>query len=389
MKTIMGYKRTDGSFGIRNNVLVISLVQCANSTVDKIARHCGVPSITIDTGCGEYKNQETRTNLGLIRAGQHPNTYGVLLVSLGCQWTKPDFIADEIKKSGAKVEHLCIQDENGVMNTYKKGVDIVEKMKSEGEAMKREECPLSELKVSVYCGGSDWSSSLAANVVTGEAADLFADDGGAFVSASVRGMPGNEKHVIELAANYSVGLQILDIVNEYRHDVFKMTGQSIADVNPTPGNKEYGITTLCEKAISNLKLSVSRTKVQGVLQVGENIPGSGQWFLDNRQGGNDVYASTALAMSGAHICMFTTGRGTPIGNATSTVIKITGNPDTYERLGKEMIDFNASTVILGDKTMQESAQDLYNLLIEVANGKQTKAEILQDFSWATPPFGKI
>ena len=98
-------------------------------------------------------------------------------------------------------------------------------------------------------------------------------------------MPGNEQRLIDLAVNYQVGEAILDIVDEYRQDVFRMTGQSIADVNPTPGNKAHGITTLCEKAIGNLKLSGSRTKVQGVLQVGEDIPGPGQWFLDNRQGG--------------------------------------------------------------------------------------------------------
>ena len=114
-------------------------------------------------------------------------------------------------------------------------------------------------------------------------------------------MPGHERHLIELAATHEVGEHILNIVEEYRNDVLKMTGQSIADVNPTPGNKAHGITTLCEKAIGNLELSGNRTKVVGVLEVGEDVPASGQWLLDNRQGGNDVYATTALAMTGAHI----------------------------------------------------------------------------------------
>lgn len=389
MRTIKAYKRSDGNFGIRNYVLVISLVQCANSAVNKIAVHCEVPAITIDTGCGEYHDQESRTNLGLIRAGQHPNVYGVLLVSLGCQWTNPEYIAKEIEKGGAKVAHLCIQDEGGVEKTVAKGIKIVEDMKNEGKAMKREDCPLSGLKLSVYCGGSDWSSSLAANVVTGEAADLFADEGAAFISASVRGMPGNERHVIELAANYEVGAQILKIVEEYRNDVFQMTGQSIADVNPTPGNKAHGITTLCEKAIGNLELSGNRTTVNGVLQVGQNIPGPGQWFLDNRQGGNDVYACTALAMSGAHMCLFTTGRGTPLGNAVSVTVKITGNPETYERLGNEMIDFDASRIITAGSKVDCLGKELFEKAIEIANGEPSKAEVIQDFSWATPPFGKI
>ena len=218
---------------------------------------------------------------------------------------------------------------------------------------------------------------------------MHGDIGGAFLSCSFRGMAGGERHVIELADNYEVGKQILDILDEYRHDILRMTGQSISDVNPTPGNKAHGITTLCEKALSNLKLSGSRTRVKGLLRVGEEAPGPGQYLIDSRQGGNDVYACTAIAMSGAHICLFTTGRGTPHGNAATVVIKITGNADTYKRLGEEMIDFDASPVITEGKPMKEAAKELYDLMMEVANGKKTKAEILEDFSWVTPPFGKI
>lgn len=386
---VMGYRRAHGRFGIRNQVLVISLVQCANGAVTRIAARCGVPAVTIDTGCGEYHDQENRTNLGLIRAGQHPNVYGAVLVSLGCQWTDPKAIAAEIEKYGTKVFHLCIQDEGGVKATVEKGTALVEQLLKEGREMPREPFPVSDLVVSVYCGGSDWSSSLAANVTTGEAADLLGDAGAAIVSAGIRGMPGNERHLIELAADYKVGERILNIVEEYRNDVLKMTGQSIADVNPTPGNKAHGITTLCEKAIGNLELSGNRTKVVGVLEVGEDIPSSGQWLLDNRQGGNDVYAATALAMTGAHICLFTTGRGTPLGNAASVTIKITGNPDTYARLGKEMIDFDASPVITQNRDYRDMGKELYQQVLAVASGARTKAEELEDFSWVTPPFGKI
>ena len=382
-QTVMGYRRTYGRFGIRNQVLVMSLVQCANGAATQIAARCGVPAITINTGCGEYHDQENRTNLGLIRAGQHPNVYGVVLVSLGCQWTNPQAIAAEIEKYGTKVYHLCIQDEGGVKRTVEKGTTLVNQLLQEGKEMPREPFPVSDLIVSVYCGGSDWSSSLAANVTTGEAADLLGDAGAAIVSAGIRGMPGHERHLIELAATHEVGEHILNIVEEYRNDVLKMTGQSIADVNPTPGNKAHGITTLCEKAIGNLELSGNRTKVVGVLEVGEDVPASGQWLLDNRQGGNDVYATTALAMTGAHICLFTTGRGNPIGNACMTTIKITGNPTTATML-EDMIDYSAKPMLYGEKTLQESGRELYDLILRVANGEETKAEKLGDYSWTTP-----
>ena len=127
----------------------------------------------------------------------------------------------------------------------------------------------------------------------------------------------------------------------------------------------------------------------GVLEVGEDVPGPGQWLLDNRQGGNDVYAATALAMAGAHICLFTTGRGTPLGNAASVTIKITGNPETYARLGAEMIDFDASPVITQHRDYRDLGRELYREVLAVAGGKRTKAEELEDFSWVTPPYGKI
>ena len=184
-QTVMGYRRTYGRFGIRNQVLVMSLVQCANGAATQIAARCGVPAITINTGCGEYHDQENRTNLGLIRAGQHPNVYGVVLVSLGCQWTNPQAIAAEIEKYGTKVYHLCIQDEGGVKRTVEKGTTLVNQLLQEGKEMPREPFPVSDLIVSVYCGGSDWSSSLAANVTTGEAADLLGDAGAGSVVCPV------------------------------------------------------------------------------------------------------------------------------------------------------------------------------------------------------------
>lgn len=389
MRTIQAYRRANGEIGIRNRILILSLVQCANGAVNKIASICDVPAITIDTGCGEYHDQEHRTNLGLIRAGQNPNVYGVVLVSLGCQWTDPAAIGSEIEKCGKKVYHICIQDIGGVQSAVEKGVELVRQMQAEAAALKREEFPISMLKFSVYCGGSDWSSSVAANVVTGECADKLGDQGAAFATASLRGAPGNEQHLIDLAADYTIGERILNAVEEYRNDVFQMTGQSIADVNPTPGNKAFGITTLCEKAIGNLKLSGNRTPINGVLEVGDPLPGPGQWFIDNRQGGNDVYATTTLAMAGTHLCLFTTGRGTPLGTPTAVTVKITGNADTYRRLGAEMIDFDASPIITEGASVDQLSDELLDLVVEIANGAPAKSELLADYSWATPPFGKI
>lgn len=389
MRTIKAYRRSNGTIGIRNHILVISLVHCSNSTAAKIASACKVPAITIDTGCGEFRKDEERTNLGLIRAGQHPNVYGVLLISLGCQWTNPEYIAGEIAKAGTKVAHLCIQKEGGVERTVIRGTQIVCDMMAESSALNREDVPISDLRLSVYCGGSDWSSSLAANPVVGECMDLFADQGAAFVSSPIRGMPGGEQHLTRLARDTTIGRRVLEISCEYRNEILQATGQSISDVNPTPGNKANGMTTLREKAISNLKLSGNRTPLNGILEIGEPIPGPGFWIIDNRKGSNDIYACTAVAMAGAHICLFTTGQGTPIGIANTVTVKVTANPKTYAHLGQEIIDFNASAVITEGMTIEESAAQLFETVIEIANGKATKSELLGDNSWVTPPCGTI
>lgn len=388
MQTFMGYERSDGTVGIRNYTLVISLVQCANSTVNKIADQCGATAITIDTGCGEFEDQAQKTNLGLICAGSSPNVYGVLLVSLGCQWTDPELIKKEIEKTGKQVYHLCIQDERGMKNTIEKGVKIVKQMQKMAAQQERQEFPLSKLVVSLNSGGSDWTSSISANTVAGVASDLVISNGGSVIGGGVRGMPGDENYTVDLAVNHELGCKILDMVEEYCQDLFEITGERVSDVNPTPGNKMGGITTMAEKAIGNSKMQ-GTAPLQGLLELGERVPYPGAWFIDERHGGNDVYLTTAFAMCGANLMLFTTGKGTPQGNAVMPLIKITGNPMTNRILGKEIVDFSSGDVLEGKRSIQQAGEDLYKCIIEVANGKLTKAEIFGDYSYATPPASKI
>ncbi len=388
MQTFMGYGRGDGSVGIRNYVLVISLVQCANSTVHKIADRCNVAAITIDTGCGEFEDQALKTNLGLICAGSSPNVYGVLLVSLGCQWTDAALIQKEIEKASKKVYHLCIQDEGGMKNTIEKGAAIVERLKKEAGAQPREEFPLSKLVVSLNSGGSDWTSSISANTAAGVASDLIIENGGSVIGGGVRGMPGDESYTVDLAVSYELGCRVLDMVEEYCEDLYRITGERVSDVNPTPGNKAGGITTMAEKAIGNSEMQ-GTAPLQGFVEVGSRVLYPGAWFIDERHGGNDVYLTTAFAMCGANLMIFTTGKGTPMGNAVMPLLKVTGNPDTDRILGEEMIDFCSGDILEGKRSIEQAGEDLYRTIIDVANGKLTKAEIFGDFSYATPPATKI
>ena len=306
-ETIMGYKRADGSFGIRNQVVVISLVQCSNNAAQRISAACNVPATFVDAACGEFPDRFERTRRGFITTGTHPNTFGVVLLSLGCQQTDPEDVAEEIRKTGRPVVNISIQADGGVTKAIQDGIAAVEDLKRQAEAQKREPCPLSGLIIG---------------------------------------------------------------------------GKGLSQVNPTPGNKAGGLTTMTEKNLGSFKTQGHR-RILGILDCGDPVPGAGAWGINQAQGANDAYASTTLAMSGCHICLFTTGRGNPIGNACMTTIKITGNPQTATAL-EDMIDYSAAPMLYGELSLQESGRELYELLLRVANGEETKAEKLGDYSWTTP-----
>ncbi len=375
-ETIMGYKRADGTFGIRNHVVVISLVQCSNNAAQRIATACNVPATFVDAACGEFPDRFARTRRGFITAGTHPNTFGAVLLSLGCQQTDPEDVAAEIRKAGRPVVNISIQADGGVNKAIEDGIAAVEELKGRAEAQKREPCPLSGLIISGYNGGSDWTSGLSANPAVGEVIDMHTSIGGTIVHVSGRGGYPTD------AASYEVGMRLMDIGDFFNEDCTRRGGKGLSQVNPTPGNKAGGLTTMTEKNLGSFK-TAGHGRIRAILDCGDRVPGPGEWGINQAQGANDAYATTTLAMSGCHICLFTTGRGNPIGNACMTTIKITGNPRTAEALA-DMIDYSAKPMLYGELKLQESGRELYELLIRVANGEPTKAELMGDYSWTTP-----
>ena len=187
-QTVMGYPRTDGRFGIRNYVIVISLVQCANTAAQKIAQACGdIPAIVVEAACGEFAERFARTKLGFVAAGIHPNVYGVLLVSLGCQQADPEEIRAEIARYGKEVEHLCIRTDGGQTKVIETGIELVKGMQHRAAAQKRVPCPITGLVMGGYTGGSDWTSGLSSNPTVGEALDIHEAVGGIIIDGGGRG----------------------------------------------------------------------------------------------------------------------------------------------------------------------------------------------------------
>jgi len=375
-ETIMGFPRKDGTFGIRNNVIVISLVQCSNNAAQQIAHACDVGATFVDAACGEFPDRFERTRRGFITSGTHPNTYGVVLLSLGCQQTNPEDVAKEIQNSGRRVVSISLQSDGGVGKAIGEGIAAVNALKNEAVSQQRVPCLLSGLTISGYNGGSDWTSGLSANPIVGEAIDIHTSIGGTALHIVGRGGYPPQ------AASYEIGMRLIEIGDFFNEDCTARGGKGLSQVNPTPGNKAGGLTTMTEKNLGSFKTS-GHGKIKGILECGVRAPENGDWGINQAQGANDAYATTTYAMSGCHICLFTTGRGNPIGNACMTTIKITGNPRTAETLS-DMIDFSARPALYGEKTIQGSGMELYELLIDVANGKLTQAERLKDYSWTTP-----
>ncbi len=381
MREIQAFSRPDGQVGIRNLVLVLSMVSCSNTVVSRIAQKTGAIPITHEQGCVEFEEDHRRTRLALEAAGRNPNVYGVLLVGLGCEQTSLAGVKKAIAQAGKPVEGILIQDEGGSPQAEARGVEIVRKLQEEAGKQRRVPCGAEGLVVGVQCGGSDWTTAVAGNTVIGAMADHVIENGGSVLMSEVMGFPGSEHIVAANAVNREVGLRILDMVSDLRAEYVELYGQTIEEVNPTPGNKAGGITTLVEKSMGNVR-KMGNSPVQGVLQLGDPIPRPGLWVVDNRAQGPDPFNVTGFAIQGANVTVFSSGRGSPVGSAVMPVIKITGNPATFRKL-ESITDFNAGVVVEG-KPIPETGRALYEFLLEVAEGRLTRSELNGDMEFTIP-----
>lgn len=381
-RTFQGYARANGAAGIRNYVLPISMVHCSNTVTQQIAWKTGTHAITHEYGCIEFADSHARTHLALLSAALNPNVYAVLLVGLGCEQTDHDALMREIEAAGKPVAYVGIQKSGGPKEAVDRGAAIVESFQREAAAQKRTAFPISKLVSGVQCGGSDWTTALSGNAAIGAMTDLLVSQGGSVIISEVAGFPGSEHVLASRAATPAVGLQILQMCDELRAEYAAAHGQTIEEVNPTPGNKAGGITTLVEKSMGNVKKMGVVSKIQGLIHAGEPVPYPGLWMLDLRAPGIDGNATSGFAMSGAHINVFSTGRGSPLGNAVMPVLKLTGNPQSFREM-PSLFDFNAGVALEG-VPLPEVGAALLERVLEIASGEETKSERNGDFEFIIP-----
>ena len=371
MTSFLGYPRPDGRFGVRNYVLVLSTVGCANGTVRQItARVPGAVGLENVKGCGQIGKGIEIMKRCLANLPLNPNVYGTLIVGLGCESTRPYELAEEVRTVSKKpLEVLTIQDVGGTDATVEAGVAIVQRMVEEAAKVERVPCPISELVLATNCGGSDATSGLAANPALGSCADRIAREGGTVMLGETTELIGTEHILAARAKEEKVAHDILMIINDLEHQ-FIENNIDVRGANPTPGNMKGGLSTLEEKALGSMQKGGTST-VNEVVEYGCIPHEHGLVVMDTP--GYDIESVSGMIVGGAQVCVFTSGRGTPVGSALIPMIKMTGNHGTFERM-KANIDIDASPVIDGTCSVDEMGGRIFDELIEVCNGKETKAE---------------
>lgn len=371
-----GYKREDGTVGSRNHVAIIPSVMCANDVAEAIVRNVNnTRGYFHHQGCCQLEPDLDIVTDTLISLGKSPNVGAALIVSLGCEGTDTKKLYNAIKATGKPVDVTFIQELGGFSRATAEGTSKAQKLSQIIGSQERTTVDLSNLTVSIKCGASDTTSGMASNLVIGYIADKIVDLGGTVVFGEVTEFLGAEHILAERAINKEVSQKIYDIVDDLEKRA-NAVGVDMRKGQPTPGNIAGGLSSIEEKSLGAIVKSGHRP-IQGVLEYPESIDGKkGLWIKDTP--GREPEILTGMAATGAQLMLFSTGRGAPQGFPTMPVIKICGNPITYERMIDDM-DINAGRVITGEKSVEEVGEEVFEFMLKVLSGTPTKNEAIGYF----------
>lgn len=371
--TFQGFRRTDGRAGVRNEIWIIPTVGCVNSIAKALEKDAQrliggsleeVVAFPHPYGCSQMGDDQEHTRTVLADMIHHPNAGGVLVLGLGCENSNISVLKEYIGEyDEQRVRFLQCQD---VEDEHEAAMEILEELAVYAKGFVREPIDAGELIIGMKCGGSDGLSGITANPTVGAFSDLLISKGGTTILTEVPEMFGAETILMNRCENRELFDKTVDLINDFKN-YFTSHNQTIYE-NPSPGNKKGGISTLEDKSLGCTQKSGS-APVKGVLAYGEPVKAKGLNLLSAP--GNDLVASTALAVSGAQIVLFTTGRGTPFASPVPTV-KISSNSALAGKKNN-WIDFNAGRMV-EDKSKEELAKELFDYVLEVASGKKVKAE---------------
>ncbi|MEF2096487.1 altronate dehydratase family protein [Bacillus sp. CFBP9009] len=368
--TFQGYIRENGEVGIRNEIWIINTVGCINKTCELLAKMGneqfkdrqidGVHHFSHPYGCSQLGDDLTHTRKLLAALAQHPNAAGVLVVGLGCENNQIESFKEAIGEFPPnRIKFLKAQE---VQDELESGLRLMGELVEYAEGFVRQTVPVSKLKIGLKCGGSDGFSGITANPLVGAVSDLIVENGGTTILTEVPEMFGAETILMNRARGEETFEKIVGLINDFKQ-YFIRHDQEIYE-NPSPGNKEGGISTLEEKSLGCTQKGGHATVVD-VSPYGQRVVKHGLNLINSP--GNDLISVTALAAAGAHIVLFTTGRGTPFGGPVPTV-KIATNSDLADRK-KHWIDYNAGRLIEGQK-IDDLKDDLFHYILELSSGKK-------------------
>lgn len=372
--TFKGYRRENGFVGVRNELWIVPTVGCVNGIADKIMDKFKkeVGKLSIDNtlvikhtyGCSQLGDDHANTRTILGNLVKHPNAGGVLVLSLGCENNNIVDFKKSLGEFNEKRTKFLVSQE--VSDEIEEGVKLLKELYENMKNDTREDIPLSELRIGLKCGGSDGLSGITANPLLGKFSDFLVAQGGTTVLTEVPEMFGAETLLMSRAKNEEVFNKIVHLINDFK-EYFIQYKQPIYE-NPSPGNKAGGITTLEDKSLGCTQKSGSAT-VADVLKYGETLNTKGLNLLSAP--GNDLVAASALAASGCHMVLFTTGRGTPFGSFVPTM-KVSTNTPLF-KLKPHWIDFNAGGLV-EDISQEELLKEFVDYVINIASGKLVNNE---------------
>lgn len=369
-----GYRRGDGRVGTRNHVLVVPTVICSSLVAERVAAAAlplgtALPHLA---GCGQLGPDMRVTHDTLAAYCGHPNVGAVLVIALGCEQVVAQVLAEAARRHGKPAEILAIQSEGGTIRATEKGTAIARSLAAGLAAQEREWCDVSELLLSLKCGGSDYTSGLASNPALGRVTDRLVDLGGSAVLGEIAEIMGAEHLLAARATRPDTASRLIQVITRVEGEA-KALGLDIRGTQPSPGNIRGGLTTIEEKSLGATHKGGERAALEDVVGYAAPIRRKGLTVMDTP--GLDVESVTGMVGGGAQVVVFTTGLGTPTGNPIAPVIKITGNARTARQMA-DNLDLEVSGVINETETLDAAADRLFAEILAVASGKQTATERL-------------
>jgi len=371
-KTFMGYKRENGRVGIRNHVIILPVDDISNACAEAIGNNIkGTVPIPHSYGRLQFGKDLELFFRTIIGTGKNPNVAAVVVVGIEPKWTKK--VVDEIAKTGKPVEGFSIEGLGDIGTTMKASKKAQEFVQWASEKQ-REECPLSDLWISVKCGESDTTSGLASNPTVGNLMDKLEPHGVYLCFGETSEITGAEMVCAARGKNDKAKKKFLDTWNNYNNFILENKTNDLSESQPTAGNIKGGLTTIEEKAFGNLQKIGKKVKYVDVLDPAEEPKnGKGLYFMDTSSAAAECV--TLQAAAGFTVHLFPTGQGNVVGNPIEPVIKLTANPKTATTMS-EHIDLDVSKILKREMNLNQAGDALIDITVKTANGRITCAEAL-------------